>query len=65
MNERIKVDYGRTINMGNYESLRISVGIETDIGSKEIREEVIQTQMEVCQEMVKEMIKEAMQEERE
>jgi hypothetical protein len=28
--ERIKVSVGRTINLGNFESLRIDVGMEAD-----------------------------------
>ena len=29
--ERIKVSIGKTYNMGNYESLRLDVGLERDI----------------------------------
>ena len=31
MSERIKVSIGRTYNTGNYESLRLDVGLEIDI----------------------------------
>lgn len=31
MLDRIKVNIGRTFNMGNFESLRIDAGYETDV----------------------------------
>lgn len=34
-NRRISVSYGRTINLGNYESERVQVGIERDLSPSE------------------------------
>jgi hypothetical protein len=32
---KIKVSIGRTINLGNYESARIDIGAEADIGDED------------------------------
>ncbi len=42
MNERIKIEFGRTINLGNYESLRYNVSLERDITDKEDRTKIIE-----------------------
>ena len=36
---RIKINKGATINMGNYESARIDVGIEMDTTKKELKDD--------------------------
>jgi hypothetical protein len=42
MNKEISVHIGRTYNIGNYESVRLDVGIKaTDKTRKEIMEEVL------------------------
>lgn len=57
-NDRIKVSYGRTINMGNYESMRFEVGIETDVLEEEDLITEIQLNVEKCQKIVKQYIRE-------
>lgn len=34
-NKRVRVSYGRTFNLGNYESLKIEAEIEEDVEDKE------------------------------
>jgi len=31
----IKVNYGKTINLGNYENVKIDVGVEVELGVKD------------------------------
>jgi hypothetical protein len=42
INERINIKFGRTINTGNYESLRYDVSLERDLTDKEDRTKVIE-----------------------
>lgn len=57
-NDRIKVSYGRTINMGNYESMRFEAGIETDVLEEEDLITEMQLNIEKCQKIVKQYIRE-------
>lgn len=33
--DRIKVQLSRTINLGNYESIKVELGMESDVGEEE------------------------------
>ena len=35
--DRVKVALGRTLNLGNFESLRIDIGLEADLGEGQDR----------------------------
>ena len=37
-NDRVKVNIGRTINLGNFESFRVDVGLEADVRPTETRD---------------------------
>ena len=38
-NQRISINYGVTLNVGNFESVRIDIGMERDIQPNESRDE--------------------------
>lgn len=42
MPDRLKVTYGRTINIGNFESVRIEVGMESDVRKDETSAEAFE-----------------------
>lgn len=50
MKERVLVKFGKTINIGNYESIRIDVGIEKDISSD--RRDEIEALLEECKDII-------------
>lgn len=39
--DRVSVNYGRTINIGNFESIKIDVGYSSDVGKEEDTEEAL------------------------
>lgn len=55
-NERIKIEFGRTINLGNYESLRYNVSIERDIMDKEDRTKVIEKETQYLIDIVDKLV---------
>ena len=62
MNDRLKFSYGLTLNVGNYESVRIDVGFERDLLEGQDRAEVLAKMREY---VVKEVQTQAAQERRE
>ncbi len=58
-NDRVKVNYGKTINLGNFESLRIDVGVESDIKPGESKEKVVDKLISFCENKISELEAEA------
>lgn len=58
MNSRIKVHYGRTVNLGNYESMRMEIGTETDVDNEEDQEKLIREEFNFLRKLAKDLIKE-------
>ncbi len=56
MSERIKVNFSKTANLGNYESMKIEVGIERDLKPGENRGEAIDTEIEYLCDYVEEAV---------
>ena len=40
---KIRVNYGKTVNLGNYESERIDISLEKDVEENKYRVELIKT----------------------
>jgi hypothetical protein len=55
-NERINIKFGRTINTGNYESLRYDVALERDIMDKEDRTKVIEKETQYLIDIVDKLV---------
>ena len=55
-NDRIKVSFGATVNLGKYESARFDVEYETDIGEDEKDEDAIKETFEVVKLRVRQQI---------
>jgi len=51
----INVAYGKTVNLGNFESARIDLGISLDLNEKEDHEEMIDSVFIFLKEKVKEL----------
>lgn len=51
-NRRIEVRMGQTVNMGNYESMRIDVGLACDIHNDEDLDEAYDELFEQCAKQV-------------
>lgn len=52
MERRIKVNIGRTVNLGNFNSARIEIGYERDLTEKEDVEKAIDQEYEFVTELV-------------
>ena len=53
---KIRVNYGETVNLGNYESERIDISLEKDVDETKYRYELIATFNElkqICEGMVR------------
>ncbi len=55
---RISVSFGRTINLGNYESAKIQVGYETDLQEDANHDEEYNKAWEIVMEQVEKVEKE-------
>ena len=51
------VEYGRTANLGNYESLRVALSLEVSAKSKKELQELCDSTYESCKEWVENKIK--------
>lgn len=51
-NDRVKVSLGRTINLGNFESFRVDVGLEADVRPNETRDARFKLLQKECEKQV-------------
>jgi hypothetical protein len=54
---RVKLNYGRTVNLGNYESLRLDLSVETDVKDLSMVETAYSELQQTLQEQMADAIK--------
>ena len=58
MNERIKIEFSKTINLGNFESLKYGVALERDIIGNEDRTKIIEKETDYLIDIVDKLVEE-------